>query len=345
MAYFLKFSDASGAFTTPDLVGFTLDQDVNGYDTLTVTLPPEITGIRQFQRVECFRADVGADFRIFSGYVFKVTAQLGQISVACNSEKWLLQKKLVLSDTAFSNTAANSAITSLVSAWNSAHGESWTVSCAVTDPITKTLKQGDDLFGVVEEIAGLVGCVFDAQDGVITVAPLLGRDLSAPGDGYAEAVYDELDPAGTNVSDLSVETYSTVTNVLISSDGTIKRTDVDAASKAQFGALGEYKEFRQGDLANQAGEYLASKKTEQKVITCQVSGLESVYKGDKIRLSIRNAGEYMDYEGTAIVNRKTLAIENGSERVTLGLADGYAYVDSLSKTLKQIQNSAFLNTL
>jgi hypothetical protein len=73
--------------------------------------------------------------------------------------------------------------------------------------------------------------------------------------------------------------------------------------------------------------------------------LASVKCGDKIALRIANCGEYLDIDASVIVNKLDLRVENGSERVTLGLSETYAYVRDLSKKLAQIENQAYLNSL
>jgi len=389
MGYFLKIAAAGGSKTISDPISLSVSCDINDFDVCEFVIPATVTGLRQFQRVEALRAQDGADEVIFSGTIYSVEASIETLTVTCRSDKAILQKKLVLADTTISAQPANTAVGGLLLAWNSAYGESWTVDSAVTTAVTKEFKQGDRLFDAIEEIAGAAGCVWRAEGTVIKMAHLLGTDRTVPGTDYAIVQFDKADPWGSNCGDVKVETYETLSNVLVSSDGTSKRTDSDAGSVAANGPLGEYKEFREGGLAAAAAEYLASKKVEQKVVTVTVEfagepsqppvpadrylakedggailkedgglilvtkaapsavvdPLSAVKCGDKIALRVANCGEYLDIDASVIVNRLNLRVENGSELVTLGLSETYAYIRDLSKKLAQIENQAYLNSL
>jgi hypothetical protein len=389
MAYFVKIWTGATPITLSDPYTLALDQDVNDFDTCEFSLPTTVAGIRQFQRVEVVRVDDNVDILIFSGTVFSVKAGIEALSVTCRSDKAILQKKLVLADTSIVAQPANLAIGGLLLAWNSAYGESWTVDTAVTTAVTKDFSQGDTLFDAFDEIAGLCGCVWRAEGTVIKMAALLGTDRTVAGEDYAIVRFDKSDPEGSNCGDVKVETYGTLSNVVVASDGASKTVASDAGSVTANGPLAEYVRFREGSLTDQADEYLASKKGEQKVITVTVEflgsinalptatdrylakedgeailnedggqilvdqalripeedPLEYVRCGDKVDLLIANCGEYLDFDGSAIVNRLTLRVENGSESVTLGLSDSYAYVNSLEKTLTQIRSQTALNSL
>lgn len=350
MQHFLRISAnlsaASAESTTPDILAARVEYDVNAYDVATFTIPASVQGVTQFKKVELIRAENGSEETVFSGFVYSCTYSKDTIEVTCRGEKALLEKKLVLNDLTYTAQPASDVLAGLLAQWNSAYGDVFTADSSISTPVTKEFKRGDSLYGAIEELAGLVGAVWDCRNGSVRMATSLGTDRTVPGEGYAEVSFDGLDPYACTAQEVTAETYDTATNVLIATDGNTKSTLTDANSRAAFGPLGEYKQFRAGSLTTQAQQYLDSKKTEQRIVRAKVANaLGYVDAGDTVRLSIRNVNAYMDIEAAVIVNQKTLSIENGTEVVTLGLSETYAYVDALSKKLNQQSDQLLLKSL
>lgn len=389
MQYFVQLNTGTGTVTLADPLSLSIEYDVTAFDIARFSFPSDTLGFGQFRTMKVIRCDGETDTVLFDGFVYSITAGIETLEIECRSKKALFYKKLVLSDLNIAGSSLATAGQSILDQWNTAYSDAYTFSTDAVATVTKTFSKGDTLFDALDELAGLSGCVWDVQGTTVRMSEMLGTDRSVAGSGYVLLAYDKQDPFGSNARDVSVKTYSTISNVIIASDGTSKSTASDATSRAQFGPLGEYKTFRKGSLTAQLDEYLALKKTEQKVIsvgveysgprasgtvrvdrnlaqengglvlqenggalildkpeeTLAIDPLSKVRKGDKVKLEIRNCGEYVDFEGSVIVNSLTLSVENLTERITLGLSDTYAKVDSLSKTLSQISAQTFLNSL
>lgn len=249
-----------------------------------------------------------------------------------------MKNKLVLSDKNFVNSSITSILNNLLADWHDNYWELWTIESNINTLISKEFNKGDNLYDIIEELSGLIGAVWTVKDHTIIVKELLGEDKTS-WPQFTEILYSWETADDTNISDISVESYSTIANIIIGSDNNSSVTLKDDTSISEFWALAEYKQFRDWDLTNQTQKYLDSKKTEQKVYNVEVEPFTiDANIGDKIKLMVETNNQYINFEWTVIVNKKEITIQNKTKIIKLSVSESYAYFDTFVNTLRQIQN-------
>lgn len=323
----------------------TVTDNVSEISTAKIEFPYDVTGLEALQWVEVVATEAGVDTTIFRGFIDRVTASLQSVTIDAKSEKAVMKRKLATTDRTLSAVTASAAITTLLTDWNSAYGELFTCFSTIATTITKTVEKGDNLYDIIEEIAGMVGAVWDVADGVIRIEALLGTDYTDPSN-FKEITYDAQDPFRSNLLEVSAETYGTLANVIIASDSASKTTVSDATSISNVGPYGEYKTFRAGDLAVTANGYLASKKDAQFAFSVVPDGVTFIAEaGDQVQLTIENVSDYLNFSGSVIVNTKTTKLTNGTLIASYSVSDAYAYRDGLLERLVQLRKDLDLARL
>jgi hypothetical protein len=64
-----------------------------------------------------------------------------------------MNKKLVLSDKSYTNETLTTIMEDILSDWNSAYSENWIFSTNDTTLISKELKNGDNIYDILEELS------------------------------------------------------------------------------------------------------------------------------------------------------------------------------------------------
>lgn len=347
MQYVVKIYQGQGASAPlaqiSEIIDLSISDDVNGISSCSIALEANVPGIAQYRKVEVCEVGEISDTRVFLGYVDSFVPAFDRITLSCKSEKGLLARKLVTVDRTFSNKTVTEILTQLFADWNGAYSEDWAVSTSIATTTTKTVKVGDNLYDIIEELATSAEAVWDSQDRVVRVAALLGTDHTQPSD-FKELVYNGENARENTLNSVSYESYGTLSNVIIGDDGTSKNTQSDSASIAEFGALAELASFRPGSLANDVAKYLAAKKGGQFAYRIVPDGMKfEASVGDKVRLRIENVSSYFDFEGDVIVNTKKTRIVNGSKICEYEVSDKYVYFDSFAKRFLAVESDVALN--
>lgn len=282
---------------------------------------------------------------MFRGFVSNVRPSLDSVQVEAKSEKSLMAFKVATVDRSFSGTTIQTAVAHLLSDWQSAYGESFTVVSSLATSVTKDVKAGDSIFNVVDELAKLAGAVWTCEGGEIRIETLLGTDYTSPGN-FKELTFDATDPKRSNVASFSLESYGSVANVILATDGTNKAFVDDSASRAQFGAIAEVKDFRTGALSANASAYLAYKKDEQAVfkVVPEPERFEAEV-GDKVALTIENANAYLNFSGSVFVTRKKTVLRNASAVSEYEISERYVSKSGFVQRFVEIEKDVDLSKI
>ena len=328
--------------TTPDqqfenIEMLNIEEDVNNFDIANIQLPLYISGLSQFQKVEVYDVWSGSDNILFNGFIYALRVNTKSITITCRGTKAILYKKLVLSDKSYTGQTINTIINDLLSDWNTAYSETWTCTDDPAWTIDKDLKEGDNLYDVIEELTWQLWLVFDIVWSDIRVRETLWEDKST-GSSFTEAVYNQNNPRENTIDNVELETFDSISNVIIGkAENWTRSVQTDATSITNFWALWEFVAFRDWGLAAQTSEYLASKKLEQKLYKVNIEPNSlSANKGDIIYLRIENVNDYINFEGSAIVNTKNIEFINGVQRVTLWLSNIYVFRDTFTNKLNKV---------
>lgn len=331
--------------TVQEVSALEIVKDLTSVSTAKFSVSPTVLGISTYQTVEIW--EVGnPETLLFRGFVSKVRPSLQSVEVELKSEKGLLARKIATTDRSFSGSTVSAVLTQLFADWNSAYSEPFTVSSALATSVTKDVKQGDSLYDLIDELATLAGAVWTCENGVVTVAEVLGTDYTNPSGDFKELTFDATDPKRSNVADFSLETYSSVANVVLGTDGTTKSLQTDAGSRASFGALAEVKDFRSGDLAAQTAAYLARQKDEQSVFKAVPEpGRFTAEVGDKVVLTIENTNAYLDFSGSVFVTRKKLSLKNASIIAEYEVSERYVAKSGFFERFYEIEKDVDLSKI
>lgn len=320
-----------------------IEFDINNFGTAELTIPI-INGINKFDKVEVYEVTGGLDTLVFTGYIFDFRITTEQIVLICRSVKELLNYKLVLSDKSYTNQTITTIIEDILGDWNTAYWDFWTFFSADTSLISKDFKTGDNLYDIIEELAGVLWLVWDVIGNQIEVKELIGEDKTSVVN-YKEFFFNGNSQAISNISEPILTSYPTLRNVVIGIDWTTKSTKSDTTSINEFWSLGEIKSFRDWELATQTQEYLDSKKDEQKIFNFDAFDVEWLNIGDKIKLFIENTNEYLDFEWDAIINTQKIEYLNRDKIVSVWVSSIYVYQDTLWNKIRQIDKNIKLLTV
>jgi len=324
-----------------DILSLEISNDINNIDTATMTIPV-VPWLYQYRKVEIINEE-NNDALIFRWYIDNIVPSIDHIDLKLKSEKAILNKKLVLANASFTGQTVSAILTSLFWSWNSAYSETWTVSCPIATTVTKSFSYWDNFFSICEELSWLIGAVWTVSWNQVIIDTLLWDDRTNPTSAnFYELVYNTTDPLESNIRSVTVESYGTISNVIIWDDWSSKTTKSDPTSIATFWALWETKNFRTGDLSNQTQKYLDSKKSEQKVFKIVPDIDVDLNCWDKVNLRIETDNPYLAFSWSVIVNTKNTKFVNWTPETQYGLSESYAYFDTFINKMNNITDTVNL---
>lgn len=159
------------------------------------------------------------------------------------------------------------------------------------------------------------------------------------GTDFREVVYNGRSPQESTVA--SVETVYTgeVVTHLLATDGT-STTSVEDTGSA-FGRLEAYQDFRSGSLAQQAQAHLDRYKTGERAYTIvPEEGIEVATPGDTVRLRIEGVNEYVNFEGSMDVTKRSTQLVGGKLAVTYELGKVMAPTPGIVGLLRALKADA-----
>lgn len=339
--------------TTPisqisEILDVKISYDVNSFDSATLKLAYNVPNIAQYRKVEIYSVEPNSswasyDRLLFSGFIesFKPTAR--DITIQAKSEKALLYRKFVVNDAVYTTQTISQIMTAILTDWNTAYSETWSFSSSIATTITKTVKQWDNIYDILNELCVQTASVSNSIGWVITASVLLGTDYTSPSN-YKELTYDGNDLKFSNMWAPDFESYWTISNIIIWSDGTTKSVLSDAPSRATYGALGELKSFRAGNLSTTTQNYLDRKKGGQFVYSVKPDWTKfDANVGDKVQMRVENVSSYFNYTWAVIINTKTVSIVNGTLVSEYTVSDKYVYLDTFTRRFLDLESDLDLN--
>jgi hypothetical protein len=160
-----------------------------------------------------------------------------------------------------------------------------------------------------------------------------------------ELIYNWFSPIVSNIWEPTVSLYKDLKNVIIGANNDWKIIKKDTTSISNYFACWEYKRFRDGDLNDLTTEYLNLKKNEIKIFKFNVFDFPWLWFGDKVKLSIENTNNYLDFSGTVIVNKIKIEYKNKTKIVDVEVSNSYATKNTITKVLEQINENILLLNL
>lgn len=100
-----------------------------------------------------------------------------------------MSRKIVTTDRVFTTQTLTTIFTQLFADWNGTYSEDWSVSTSIATTTSKTVKVGDNLYDILDELAKSVGAVWQCIDRVIHIETLLGTDYTQPAN-FKELVFN-----------------------------------------------------------------------------------------------------------------------------------------------------------
>lgn len=212
-----KQTDSTPIAQTSDIIDLTINEDINSISGAQVTLKFDTLNIAQYRKVEIYEVGEISDTRLFLGYVDSFVPSFDKIVLTCKSEKGLLARKLVTTDRTYAAQTITTILTQLLGDWNTAYTEDWSISTSIVTTTSKTVKVGDNLYDIIQELATSVGAVWNCADRIITAEILLGTDYTGASN-FKELVYNGDNPRENNINSVEYQSYGTLSNIIIGDD-------------------------------------------------------------------------------------------------------------------------------
>lgn len=329
--------------TTADIVEYidwlvTIKDDIKSYSTMTIE-NILFDGITQFQKIELYEVIDNTDILVFKGYINNPQFSINKMVLECRNEKWLMAKKLCLSDKTYYLQSWLSMIQDLLNDLNTAYWENWTVSSSIVTAISKDFKQWDNLFDIINEIADLLQAQWTVVDEQIIMETFVWEDKTI-WPGFTEAIYNGNDNRENNINDAKIESFWTMANIIIWESAWTKYKLEDMSKVSQYGALWEYKTFRDWWLAYQVSQYLLERKEDQKILTVTLEPFTiDADIGDKIAVRIESVNSYMNFTWNMFVTTKETKYTNATKVINLWLAEKNIKTVSFANRLKNIESN------
>ena len=309
-----------------------VNKKIKSVDIMNITIDKDITWLKRGQRVELYEIINAQDILLFDWYIDKLQPSFEDVTLVCKSNKWLMKKKLVLSNKNYVNEPFNNILNDLLNDWFVAYWENWTFNNSLIWNITKEFKEWDSLYWVIDEMVSLLWWVWTVKWTIITSSTLLWIDRTTWGD-FQELIYNALDTNDNNISNVTTEDYSSISNIVIWRAWWTRVIKQDAGSILLNWALAEFEDFREWDLDAQTQALLDEKKQVQKMYNVELAPLSwfkwSIW--DKIVLRIENINEYFDIVSDAIINTENIVFENWTKIVNIGVSNIYVFIDNFDE--------------
>lgn len=340
--------------TTPKLQVFEIleceiEKNARDVSTATLIVPPYLVGIKQYNWIEIYEPfGDSADRLLFRGFIENRTPELTRIILNIKGEKSILKRKSVTVNQTFTGVSISSMLTSVLNGWNSAWGDNYSVSTSSTYNVSsKQIKQGDNIYAVIDEQVNAAKCVWDVVRWVVKIEPSLWNDYTT-WSNLKEVIYDWNEAYLSNVTNIKLETFGSIANIIYGTDGTNNVIKSDAASIAKFWPLVESKSFRKTDvtgLNTETQSYLDTAKGEQfsYVIEVDANRFEADV-GDKVILTIQNLSPDFDFSWYGFVNRKKMKLVNATMKIEYELSDKYFLRDDFYKKFRDLDAQVNLRT-
>ncbi len=316
-----------------------IQEDINGVSSLKITVKNEVTGLKRLQKIQFFEIQNWEDVVLFEWYISELKPGLNNLEIESKDFRQLFQKKMCIENYTFTSETLHNIINTIVDDWNNTYWESWTVNINLTGTLSKDFKQWDNFYDIFYELSESLLGMWNVKWNEIFFGEIIWEDKSV-WEKFTEIIYNKNEPVENNLSEIKRINYSTIANIIFGTDGTTTTIKTNPTSISEFWPLAEYKNFREWDLSENTQAYLDIKSQEQFIydITPDINSID-VDLWDKIYLRVENVSEYLNIDGSVIVNTKNTRIINGTKVIELWLSEIYVTRDNFIKRINDTKKT------
>ena len=261
---------------------------------------------RPYNKVEFYEVEWWQDILIFSWYIYNLKLTLTWYIIELRDENDLMNKKLVLSDKTYNSQTPLQILNDISSDWETETWENWQIVSSVSDTITIDFKKWDTFYTVLNELSQQLGYNWNIKNQIISFNEVVWEDKSS-GVNFEEIVYNGIDHSEDNITNINLEYYWNIANLIIWWDNTNKILLKDLDKRW---AIGEYVGFYDWNLTEQTQRTLDLKSQELFNYTFEVQLFKTnINLWDKIFVRIENSN-WLDFYWTVIVNKVKLELTN-----------------------------------
>lgn len=305
---------------------------------------PVIDWIEEDVVVELYRVE-NTDKLLYRGYIHQIKPiwlQFWQMEVTLRSEKAVFYRRLILSDTSYSNQDIKTVIEWLVNVYNTTYWENWVVSTDFNENVSIDVTTGDDIYDILDELAEQTDAKWIVNNWNIEFKRNLGVDRST-WSLYQEVIYDWAFPNNANIASIDVVWTATRANIVIWSDGSSTTVDDSWYTTRLYWAT--YERFRDWDVANKTAKRLEKRDRLQRIYNVEVEqNTITANIGDKIKLIVENTNSFFDIDDSVIVKKKNTSISNWLisinyelEEFTTTPVTGEVFLQGIKKAIRLLQ--------
>lgn len=312
-----------------------LNLDIDYYEDLNGVL--NCSWLKEFQKIQLIETGI-QDNIIFEWFIYTLKPNFKSVKITARDFKGLLDAKVLFTDKTYTDKTLDFILNDLITDLNSRSSgdifpETWTHEIdSNIGWITKEFKKGISYFNIFKELWIIAEKEWTTKQGKILFKEILWTDKTS-GDFFTELIYNKDTPDENNISDIQVESFWTLKNVILTSTTSVNNSN----SIENYGRLEEYNNIEGTELDN----YLTKNSKPQKKYTFEIDYSKintEVQIGDKLRVEINTWVEFLDISGDLFITKRKLQI--------LGNSNVIISIDVSDITIKPGNNFIFtLNTL
>lgn len=202
----------------------------------------------------------------------------------------------------------------LIDDYSNSYNENWLYSVDFNENISLNIKQWDNYFDALDELADQTWSVRNIKNNTIIFKKTANDKTQW--ENFQEILYNWLYPNTWNVANIEVIGTATRCNIVMWQD---KNWNITVNNSWYTDRIyGVWKlEFRDGDLYNKTNKAFDDLNRSQRVYQVEVESNSIIADiGDKIKLTIENTNSYFDISSDVIVLWKTTDYNNGSKKIS-----------------------------
>lgn len=245
-------------------------------------------------------------FVSFNGTTFVINTETNEVK---RLENWQ-----ILNEGIWDGVDINWILDDLIDDYSNSYNENWLYYTDFNQNISLSIKQWDNYFDVLDELADQTWSVRNIKNNTITFIKN-AKDKTEWND-FQEILYNWLYPNTSNVSNIEVLGTATRCNIVLWQDQNSNTIVNDSWYVDRI--YGVWKlDFRDWDLYDKTNKWLDDLNRSQRVYQVEVESNSIIADiGDKIKLTIENTNNYFDISSDVIVLWKTTEYNNGSKKTS-----------------------------
>lgn len=316
---------------------FNIDLVINGGSRWKLILPFGDYDLKPYNKIEFFEIIDWEDILVFSWYIYNVIITLTWLEFEVRDENDLMNKKLVLSDKSYTSQTPWFILNDISSDWQTETWEDFQIISSVSDTVTIEFKKWDTFYSVLDELSQQLNYNWLVKWQTIYFDEIVWENKTT-WPWFEELVYNWDDQSETNISDLKLEYYWNISNLIIGWNSTTKVLYKTSDTRGQ---IWEYKSFNDWDLTTQTQDYLNLKN--QELFSYSIAVLfdkTNINLWDKIYLRIEKApNDNLNYTWNVTVNKVKLEYNNAILIKTLEVETSVVKKNLLTNRLETIERN------